>query len=139
MSDFPSEEVEEITEAVPHYQDDPHASFPDPGLTLDKLGKLIEIGAADPDECQNRSPSIGDMAEAVERALVAQKDAAIYFIGYVIYPPRSDCRVSVEGVEAYNLSAQAVVELVKTFHSANEFELEDDEDGNGYYFRAWYD
>ena len=95
-------------------------------LTYDNLQKLIAEGFADPDDMQNSSPSIGEIAEFLK--------ANPFFTahGYIVCPERDDVRVSLEGVESAHLLNRTELEaFVEMFRHADEFSLNPP--------RAWYD
>lgn len=91
---FPSGEVEKLTGALRPATGDPCVHFPE-NISYDTLVKLVEIGAAKPDDAQNSSPTIQEFLDIFKN----MKDR-VSFIGYVVYPPRDDCRVSIEGFDA---------------------------------------
>ncbi len=130
---FPVEEVERITGTRKPKKGDPCAYFPGEGLPYGKLVRLVEIGVADPDGAQNDSPTIGEFLEDLR----SMQDK-IRFIGYVIYPPRSDQRVSIEGFEVVGIDADWALELAERYHHADEFSQSKQPDGT-YLLRFWWD
>jgi hypothetical protein len=97
------------------------------GLTAQDAERLIGLGAMDPDETQNSSPSIAEFVA------LAKRFKGMTLFGYRVLPPRGDERISVEGfnVPSKSVSRKALVELAKL--NADEF---DEEDGE---IRAWWD
>ena len=131
-SDLDLDEVERITGAKrPHHSWDPCISFPN-GISYAQLEQLVGIGAADMDDAQNDSPSIGDFL----RELIPYKDS-ISFIGYVVYPPRTDTRVSVEGFEAKGVTAEIGLDLAFRY-KADETGYKKNEDGT-FDLSFWWD
>ena len=61
-------------------------------LSEQQLAHLVALGAAELEQTQNASPSIGVFLTR----FVEYEDVA--FQGYIVFPPRQDARVSVEGV-----------------------------------------
>ena len=96
------------------------------------LRQLIDIGAADPMECQNSSPSIGYFLKELEPFKEKVK-----LIGYVIYPPRSDARVSVEGFDIFGITADEADAMMDKFRSADETDKVNN--GELYDLHFWWD
>jgi hypothetical protein len=99
------------------------------GLSAKDLKRCIAKGWADPKDCQNSAPSIGDILEF----LVANPSFKAH--GYVVTPHRDDTRISIEGVIAEGAPRAEVDAYIEMFRQADEFEF----DSNGGYCRAWYD
>jgi hypothetical protein len=136
MKSFPTAEVERITGTRRPDASDPrkdtHVRFPDEGLTWEQLNELVQVGAADPENVQNDSPMIGEFLDEL-----ANLGDRVRFIGYIIYPPREDCRVSVEGFEAFGLTADEALDLAARYR-ADEFDKNRRPDGT-YDVRFWWD
>lgn len=92
-----------------------------------KLGALIKLGFADPEECQNDSPTIGDIL----KFLKANPSCTAH--GYAVSPERDDYRISVEGVEGHTGDEQQISAFTKMFRDADDFRAQ-----FGYQY-AWYD
>lgn len=103
------------------------------GLTLAELQKLVEIEAADPDDAQNASPTIREFLDDLEPYAAKAK-----LIGYVVYPPRDDARITIEGFTADGLTADETVKLAFAYAGANEASYEKADDGT-YSVRFWWD
>ena len=97
-------------------------------FTLAEATELEAAGALDLEEQQNDSPTIGEFLSFFR----AEEYDGLKFIGYVIFPPRSDARVSIEGFECRPKPAQKQT-LINKFRHADEFEC------RGTYCRAWWD
>jgi len=97
---------------VRHYSD----------LDAATLKQLIAKGYADPEERQNRAPSIGEILEVIDRCpeLTAH--------GYVVSRDRDDARISIEGVEG-----NCPLDDALFFREADEFSYQNGE------FYCWYD
>ncbi|MCC7147162.1 MAG: hypothetical protein IT443_12010 [Phycisphaeraceae bacterium] len=76
-------------------------------LTLDGAKELIGRKLMDPQERQNYAPPIGDMLEGLG-SLKNAKDR-VSLIGYVVWPPREDARISLEG---YNIDHPTAEDLM---------------------------
>lgn len=95
-------------------------------LHVDRLKKLVELGYADVEECQNNSPTIGDFIEFCD----AYPEFTLH--GYAITNERDDCRVTIEGVDLGKpVDDKAIKDFVEMFRFADDFNLE-----TGY---VWYD
>jgi hypothetical protein len=135
MKSFPVTEVERITGTCcpdASHKGDTCVHFPNEGITWEQLNKLVQIGAANPERAQNDSPTVGEFLDEL-----ASFGDSIRFIGYVIYPPRKDCRVSVEGFEAVGLTADEARDMAARYR-ADEFEKYKHTDGT-YSVRFWWD
>lgn len=97
------------------------------GMTPEDAMKLVAMGAMDPAETQNASPSIHEFIQ------MSQKFPGMTFHGYRVYPDRNDERISIEGfnVPSQSVSRQALIELAKL----GPDELDEQ---NGV-LRAWWD
>jgi hypothetical protein len=123
---FPTQRVIEITGKRPPEEGDPLVYHT---YTADELRQLVECGAANPEETQNDSGTIAEFLE------LATKHPTLDYIGYIVFPPRSDCRISVEGFQGEGLTADAVDELAHEYHHADECEW----DLKAGTIRVWYD
>ncbi len=136
MKAFPVTEVERITGTrcpdPSNPRGDTYVSCPDEGITWEQLNELVQVGAADPEGAQNASPTIGEFLDEL-----ASLGDRIRFIGYIIYPPREDSRVSVEGFEGVGLTADDALELAARYR-ADESEKNHRSDGT-YNVRFWWD
>lgn len=126
---FPSADVDRIVGT--NCLKDEYQRFRGEGLSREQLAELVQIGAADPGEAQNDSPTIGEMMD--DETLKAAR-----FIGYVIYPPRNDARVSVEGFRVAGVSADTALDLMTGYGNADEKEWSKRPDGL-YDLRFWWD
>ncbi len=124
---FPILEVQRITKTASARE---FASWQ--GGTLADLRKLVEIGATDRDERQNASPSIGEFLDEL-----APYEAKVRLIGYIVYPPRDDARVSIEGFTASGLTAEEALDLFARYH-ADENDKNQEQDGT-WSVRFWWD
>jgi len=103
------------------------------GLTASGLELLIEKGFADPEERQNSAPSIKEFLEFLK----AHPRFGAH--GYIVTPERGDYRVSVEGVSATGCDAKDIVAFTNEYSHADEFSIDECEDGEGFSCRCWYD
>ena len=96
------------------------------GMTVKLLKELVDNGFADPEECQNYSPSVAEFIEFMEGWDGYRVN------GYVVTDKRDDYRVSVEAIEKNGVieTKEELVDFVETFRFADDF------DANGY---AWWD
>ena len=127
---FPSIEVSEITKTIIPKRGDSYAEWRDG--SLNDLQKLVNIGACDPGDAQNDSPSIAEFLENLKPF-----ENNVKLIGYVIYPPRDDARVAVEGFEVDGLTSDQALELFKKYGNADE--RNKTEVGKSYRVRFWWD
>ena len=128
---FPTAEVARITGVSPDSgPGDTYCRWKDG--TLSQLQDLVNVGAADPEECQNSSPAIKEFLEAL-----APYGDKVKLIGYIIFPPRGDARVSVEGFTMSGLTADEAVSLMNDFGHADERDSK--KEGSTYSVRFWWD
>jgi hypothetical protein len=101
-------------------------SFTD--LTCEQLGLLVEEGIADPEEAQNEAPTTREFYEYM------QAHPALRAHGYVVAFDRSDCRLTIEGLECQEtLPPAEQLDFALAFRYANELEVSD----GGLY--CWFD
>ena len=86
-------------------------------LNVKELQYLLDNGFADPDECQNSAPSVGEIYEFMK----AYPEFTAH--GYAVSLERDDYRITLEGVQAIPQSTEAMYEFVKMFREADEFEF----------------
>jgi hypothetical protein len=130
---FPTEKVAEITKTdAPQHgvRGDTYRGWS--GGTLTDLKNLVDIGACNLEDAQNASPTIGEFLKELKKY-----GDKITLIGYIIYPPRKDARVSVEGFEGNGLTASEALDLFELYGDANEQKKK--EVGKTYYVRFWWD
>jgi hypothetical protein len=97
------------------------------GLSYKDLLTCIKKGWADPEETQNSSPSIQELADFLE------DNPAFKAHGYVVSPGREDRRISLEGVKACRRpSPRSVQAFFGMFRQADECDIVMP-------YRAWYD
>lgn len=98
------------------------------GMTPEAAAKLVELGAMDPEQEQNSSPSIAGFIE------LAKEYKGMTFFGYRVLPPRGDERISIEGfrVPAASVSRKQLLSIANNL-APDEL---DEEDGE---LRAWWD
>ena len=106
-------------------------------LTAAGLHALLKKKYADPDERQNSAPDIA----TIFRFLQEHPNFTCH--GYIVTPKRSDCRVSVEGVEGVNCSPEDISDFALTFRRADEFRITTGDDDypecDGIRCYCWYD
>lgn len=98
-------------------------------VPLSLMEDMMRIGFADPTECQNSSPSIGDFIRFCRN----HPETEFTFNGYLVARTRDDTRISIEGMDTKQLNTDK--ELVKDFLQ-NADELSFNDDGS---FHSWYD
>lgn len=99
-------------------------------LTLLQINQLDEIGILDMDDCQNDSPTMGEMIEFLR----SRKTDGWYVHGYCICPERSDFRITFEGIgKTTPPSKKDIIDFTSLFRWADEFYV--GADG----LRCWYD
>lgn len=103
------------------------------GLTAEGLKLLIEKGYADPEDRQNSAPSIGEFLEFMK----AHPRFGAH--GYIVTPERDDYRVSVEGLSCCGADIEDIVAFTNEYAHADEFSIDQSEEGEGYVCRCWYD
>jgi len=102
------------------------------GLTVKKLGELLRRNFADPEDCQNDSPSIKEFYEFAKK----YSHLSIGFHGYVVSPERDDYRVSIEGLEYMgHLTTELAVDFTNLCRDADDFSV-DTQQG---FLYCWYD
>ena len=97
-------------------------------LDISTLKQLVAQKFADPDEQQNDAPTIAEFVEFME------KYPNMKAHGYVTGHPRSDYRLSIEGIEGQIINYENMRDFISVFRIADEFEINE----NGY-CRCWYD
>ena len=104
-------------------------------MPVQALKRLVELKFADPESCQNSSPSIARIISFMEKW-----PSFVFAHGYAVSHERDDYRISVEGVEGRvpeDLSKtrpEFEIDFIRFWTGADELELRND--GN---FRVWYD
>jgi hypothetical protein len=131
LSLFPTSRVAEITHTTPD-PERPNSILRWRDGTLDDLAELLEIGACESDDCQNCSPSIQQFLDNLE-----SYSDRVSLLGYVVYPPRDDCRVSVEGFVAERLTAEEALDLMTRYGHADDRDCQ--KLGDTYSVRFWWD
>lgn len=99
-------------------------------LTARAARHLLGIGAADPEDAQNSSPTFLEFAEWLE------KHPSFAAHGYIVGPKRDDERITIEGVISMpdaTLTKDDITDFSLRFKDADEFDIDD----SG--CRAWYD
>ena len=97
------------------------------GMTYNTLQKLVDKGYADLEDSQNDSTTLGEYLEFMK---VHPRFKAH---GYVVSNDRDDRRVTVEGLEAGQVTIKEVEDFIKLDRYADEFEATQD------YCRSWWD
>lgn len=100
-------------------------------LPLEKIEALIEKGFLSPRDCQNSSPTAEEFIVFAKR----HNPSNWSFHGYVVSPERSDCRVTIEGIESNGpLTKDDLIDFLLLVSSADD--LVADRDKPVY---CWYD
>jgi len=95
MSEFPTAEVERITRTKCPKKGDSHVYWKKG--TLADLRSLIALKVAGEEADEYIGESGLSVAELIEKLTPYESDVTVF--GYIIYPPRDDARVSLEGFE----------------------------------------
>ena len=97
------------------------------GMMVDTLKTLIDQNFADPEECQNDSPTISEFYDFMER----YPEYTAH--GYTVSDTRDDYRVSIEGVEKGSPASiyDELQDYMALFAGADEF--------NEYTMWCWFD
>lgn len=101
------------------------ASFSD--MTYKTLKTLVDKGYADPEDNQNGSTTIGEYLEFMK------EHPRFKAHGYVVSNDRNDRRITVEGLEADNVTIKEMVEFTELERHADEVEATQN------YCRSWWD
>ena len=80
-------------------------------INVKRLIKAMELGYIDKDDCQNRSPTASQM---LDFALQNEDKGDFTFGGYLIYPPRSDFRATIDSIEV-DIRHPHMMKLFKEF------------------------
>lgn len=97
------------------------------GASEEQIRRLVEIGGARLDACQNESPTLEALLAAPGRKT---------FGGYVIYPLRADARVTVDKAVASGLTDDEALQLEKQWSNADDLVSGDDHTRQ---VGAWWD
>lgn len=111
------------------YIGDDYASF----YELDewRLAQAIERGYIDADDAQNASPTALEFLQFAQN----QNRGHFYFNGYLIYPPRRDCRATIDSIQVYTPDKEFQEKFKKFAETADIVKIIEKE---GYYY-AWWD
>ena len=127
---FPTEEVFRITGVKPS-PECPRFK----GLSRDSLGELIDIGVVSLDDEFNNCPSVGKM-------LRHANNADITFEGYIVGPPREDCRVTVDGY-TMTIAGRDDARLSRDYWDFTDYEPDERDiielPDNRFSVRLWWD
>lgn len=99
-------------------------------FTPKQLNQLLQAGAVDLNEAQNDGPNIREFQKFFKG-----KTYPILFLGYAVFPPREDARITIEGFEASDLFEEELMQVVNAFHHADKFWLAN----KGHNVWAWWD
>lgn len=127
-SNFPSERVCEILGIKVPKQGD---TFVRMEYTRNILGALLAEGIADPKENQNDSPTIQELYD--------MGDKNTTYEGYVVFPPRTDARISVDGIHFEFLDAKGASQKMEQMYKYKPDELDKSNHAGTYTVRAWWD
>ena len=86
------------------------------GMTYKTLKKLVEKGYADPEDNTNDSTTLGEYLEFME------EHPRFKAHGYIISNDREDRRITIEGLEAKNITIMEMVAFTDLDRMADEFE-----------------
>ena len=100
------------------------------GLGLRELETLVSEGFADPEDCQNHAPSLGEILAFMRRF----PDFTAH--GYAVDPERNDYRVSIEGVHLGRIASdEEFSSFMELFRHADEVTCRNTVAG----LYCWYD
>lgn len=97
------------------------------GMTYNTLQKLVDKGYADLEDNQNGSTTLGKYLDFMK------EHPRFKAHGYIVSNDREDRRVTVEGLEAGQVTIKEVVAFTNLDRMADEFEATQD------YCRSWWD
>ena len=97
------------------------------GMTYNTLQTLVDKGYADPEDSQNDSPTLGEYLEFMK------EHPRFKAHGYVVSNNREDRRITIEGLEAGQVTIKEVEDFINLDRYADEFEATQD------YCRSWWD
>lgn len=104
-----------------------------PSMNYETVKELVDKGFLDLSESQNLAPTTKVFMDFV---LSHGKDNWI-FHGYAVSPERTDCRVTIEGIESTGpLTSKDLIDFLMMFRRADELDADDNKDGSAY---CWYD
>ena len=98
-------------------------------LEVQKAWILIQKGYLNRMECQNNSPTAEDMLHFCE-----QSTGSWTLHGYAVVKDRSDCRISIEGIDGVGpFSVDTIIAFSERFRDADEFHIDTES------AHCWYD
>ena len=97
------------------------------GMTYKTLQELVDKGYADPEDSQNDSTTLGEYLEFMK------KHPRFKAHGYVVSNDRNDRRVTIEGLEAGQVTPDELQDFINLDRYADEFEAMQS------YCRSWWD
>lgn len=97
------------------------------GMNAKTLQLLVDKGYADPEDNQNGSTTLGEYLEFMK------EHPRFKAHGYIISNDREDRRITVEGLEARNVTIKEIVAFTELDRCADEFEATQK------YCRSWWD
>jgi hypothetical protein len=101
-------------------------------LDIKTLEQLLEEGFIEPEECQNFSPTTSQIYEFMKRY------PGVRCHGYAVSGLRSDCRVTLEGVEFKGKINESLKDEFLAFsEGCDELYCNDDEDGTMTLYSWW--
>lgn len=96
-------------------------------MSVETLQRLVDEKFAEPDDCQNCAPTIGELLE------YGKSHKGVVFGGYAVSADRDDYRVSIDTVNQTFDNADELAAFSKAFRDADEFSVTTE---SGY---AWWD
>ena len=97
------------------------------GITYGILKKLVDKGYADPEDNQNGSTTLGEYLEFL------RTHPGFRVHGYIVANDRNDRRITVEGLESYDITLNELCDFIALERYADEFEATQS------YCRSWWD
>lgn len=97
------------------------------GMTYNTLQKLVDKGYADLEDNTNGSTTLGEYLDFMK------EHPRFKAHGYIVSNDREDRRVTVEGLEAGQVTIKEVEDFINLDRYADEFEATQD------YCRSWWD
>lgn len=97
------------------------------GMTYETLQKLVDKGYADLEDSQNDNTTLGEYLEFMK------EHPRFKAHGYVVSNDRNDRRITIEGLEAGQVTLDELQDFINLDRDADEFEAMQS------YCRSWWD
>jgi hypothetical protein len=131
---FPTEKVREILGITG--QPRRVRDFLPCNLKPEQIEQLVACGAAKLNDRQNNAPKLGEFVKMLKEPNFPVDKTE--FICYIVFPPRDDARVAIEGIEFKGITALQSSIFHDRFKGADELDVYFVSE-NVYNLRAWWD